>query len=736
MTDIYILIVDDKPQNLFALETVLNGVAAKVIKANSGEDALALTLNYDFALAILDVQMPEMDGYELASYLLDDPNTARIPIIFLSAAYSDEQHTFKGYEQGAVDYIVKPFEPAILLRKVNVFLELARYRIQLEQMVYDRTVALQEEERKLRTIIENTPDIILNIDKEGYITFINAPKKYSQVIGFSIFDFIGKSAIDYHKNALNDVFNSKKHIEFESTLFLPWFSAEAPYLHRLSPIIVDQTVVGCLQIARDISATKSAELARAEKLRAEAENKAKSKFLASMSHEIRTPMNAIIGYTQLLKREQNLSDKQYRYLEVIDSSGEHLLALIDSVLDMARIESGRMVLSPSKVNLAKLISEITRMFQLAANEKGIEISFIQSPPIPEWIIADANKIRQVVINLVGNALKFTQHGSIELRTGYCSGFDDNSGLLRLYVEVKDTGCGIEDDKIKTIFEPFVQADAANNQVGVGLGLAVSKEISRLMAGSLTVQSQINQGSIFRFDFTANHADEPLQEPFHSTAWHVHNESSIHILVVDDDLDNLDMIGNLLKSVNISVSLANSGHEGLRLFEEQSPGLVIVDYQMEPITGIDVVEKIRELKEGKDIPIIIITASPFDEYRDHSIKAGANAFLSKPFREQDLFSAIQKLSPIRFESIKSGYSKNNFQRSNDHQGTPNIQSLSNYLINDLNTALRTGYLEDIEQAIDKIVEENSSVGQTLRTLADNFEYTKILKLLQDKGIAHE
>lgn len=736
MTDIYILIVDDKPQNLFALETVLNGVAAKVIKANSGEDALALTLNYDFALAILDVQMPEMDGYELASYLLDDPNTARIPIIFLSAAYSDEQHTFKGYEQGAVDYIVKPFEPAILLRKVNVFLELARYRIQLEQLVYDRTVALQEEERKLRSIIENTPDIILNIDKEGYITFINAPKKYSQVIGFSIYDFIGKSAIDYQKNALNDVFNSMKNIEFESTFLLPWFSAEAPYSHRLSPIIVDQTVVGCLQIARDISATKSAELARAEKLRAEAENKAKSKFLASMSHEIRTPMNAIIGYTQLLKREQNLSDKQYRYLEVIDSSGEHLLALIDSVLDMARIESGRMVLSPSKVNLAKLISEITRMFQLAANEKGIQISFIQSIPNPEWIIADANKIRQVVINLVGNALKFTQHGSIELRTGYCRGFDDNSGLLRLYVEVKDTGCGIEDDKIKTIFEPFVQADAANNQIGVGLGLAVSKEISRLMGGTLTVQSQINQGSIFRFEFTANHTEEPLQEPFHSLTWHVKDESNLHILVVDDDLDNLNMIGSLLKSVNISVSLANSGSEGLRLFEEQRPGLVILDYQMEPITGIDVVEKIREFKEGEEIPVIIITASPFDEYRDHSIKAGANAFLSKPFREQDLFAAIQKLSPVTFESIKSVYSKTNFQKSNGHQGIPDIKSLSNDLINNLNTALRTGYLEDIDQAIDQIIEDNSSVGQTLRTLADNFEYTKILTMLQDKEIAHD
>ena len=196
MSEVFILIVDDKPKNLFALEVILKGLPAVVIPASSGDEALAFTLQYDFALAILDVQMPDMDGYELASYLLDDPNTSRIPIIFLSAAYSDEQHTFKGYEKGAVDYIIKPFEPSVLVSKVRVFLELARYRIQLEQLVHERTVALQDEERKLRLIMENTPDTILNIDHLGRIIFLNAPKKYSYLLGSSIFDLLIKTDID------------------------------------------------------------------------------------------------------------------------------------------------------------------------------------------------------------------------------------------------------------------------------------------------------------------------------------------------------------------------------------------------------------------------------------------------------------------------------------------------------------------------------------------------------------
>ena len=733
MPEIFILTVDDKPQNLFALEAILKPVHATIIKANSGNDALALTLSYDFALAILDVQMPQMDGYELAGYLLDDPNTARIPIIFLSAAYSDEQHAFKGYEQGAVDYIVKPFDPAILLRKVNVFLELARYRIQLENLVQERTFALKEEERKLRSILENTPDIIFNLDQDGRILFFNAPKKYNDLIGTFIFDLFENDDFFLQKSAMDSVFLNQEKCRFESTLKLPWNEGFIICSHHLSPILSGQTVVGCLHIARDISDIKDAELAKAKKIQAEAENRAKSKFLASMSHEIRTPMNAIMGYTQLLKRAQNLTSDQYRFLEIVDSSGEHLLELIDSVLDMAKIESGRMVLSPSEVNIARLVGDITQMFQLSAYKKGVNLSFVQSSNMPEWILVDANKVRQVLINLVGNALKFTDYGMIKLQMGLC---EPDCDLLRIYIDVQDTGCGIEAHNIQSIFDPFVQVNASPSQVGVGLGLAVSKEIARLMSGSLSVQSEVNRGSVFRFEFGVQIADEPSSFLSNASEWSVADDHSTQILVVDDDIDNLHMISNTLSTLGLSVLMANSGEEGLRLYTEHKPGLVILDYQMEPVSGLDVLKNIRGLKGGEDIPVIVITASPCEENREQSQLAGANAFLAKPFREQDLYKTIQKVSHIRFESSCRGYSIQNSQKPINISAA-DMAKLPNSLTMNLQKALRIGYLEDIENAITLIEEKNYFIGGVLRNLADNYQYSRLLSLLieTDGGANH-
>ena len=724
MDEIFILIVDDKPQNLFALEQVLNGVPATIIKAQSGEEALSLTLNYEFALAILDVQMPGMDGYELASFLLDDPNTSRIPIIFLSAAYSDEQHTFKGYEQGAVDYIVKPFQPEILLRKVNVFLELARYRIQLEHLVQMRTNELQEEERKLRTIIENTPDCIFNIARDGSITFINAPKKYSHLIGTSIFELFDPACVAQETKALESVFLNQKKVDFDSLLNLPWHPEAIYYSNRLSPIIVDEKVVGCLQISRDISATKLAEFSQSEKLRAEAENKAKSRFLASMSHEIRTPMNAILGYTQLLRREEGLSPKQARYLETIDSSGEHLLSLIDSVLDMARIESGRLELAPTKINISNLIFDITRMFQLTAMKKNIQLSYLQNPSTPHWILADANKIRQVLINLVGNALKFTEKGKIELKFGVIAQKNQD---LHLFIEVQDTGSGIEPEKIATIFDPFVQADSSTSRIGVGLGLSVSKEIARMMRGDLSVVSKINQGSTFRFAFTAELADKPQSKTAKHVAWAIHNEQSAEILVVDDDSANLTMLGNMLTSIGLSVTLAKSGQEALGLFAAISPGLVILDYQMNPISGIEVAQKIRELENGLNTPIIMISASPLNEYRENAAQVGANAFLAKPFREQELFAAIQSCSEIKFDVVPQALSVQT-GRKEMLLHAEDLAEISPPLISNLYQAIRKGFIEEIDQAIKMIQIENEGVGDGLKALANNYQYTKLLALL--------
>jgi signal transduction histidine kinase/ActR/RegA family two-component response regulator len=644
----------------------------------------------------------------------------------LSAAYSDEQHTFKAYEKGAVDYIVKPFEPEILLSKVNVFLELARYRIELEQLVFDRTAALQEEERKLRFIIENTPDFIFNIDQMGRISFVNAPKNYNNLKDVSLFEWTDKQEHEIQQNAINSVFLRKEKTEFESQLTLPWLTSSIPCVFRLSPIIYNQNVVGCLLIARDISDSKQAEFERIQKMRAEAENSAKSKFLASMSHEIRTPMNAILGYTQLLRRNQTLSDTQSRYLEVIESSGEHLLALIDSVLDMARIESGRMILSPSTFSLVDLIRDIVRMFQLAANSKGIELLFTPPSSLSGYIFTDPNKIRQVIINLVGNAIKFTSVGSIVLRTGIC---DSSSVQYRIFIEVQDTGCGISNDKLQAIFEPFVQGETSNNQIGVGLGLAVSREIARLMEGSIAVESKLEHGSKFRFEFTAQVSRAPVSSNVNRENWNVEDAVECQLLVVDDDQDNLNLIGNILTSVGLNVLLADNGEDALRLFTESTPDLVIIDYHMQPISGLNVAEKIRSWEGRSETPIIMITASPFEENRLQSLKAGASAFLAKPFRPEDLFKVIEQISPIHFKKNEEDCFLINSQ-SSSVSCCIHMTELPISSIVALRKAIRTGYLDEISMTIDEIESTHPLIGHALKNLAENYQYTKIFALLED------
>ena len=535
--------------------------------------------------------------------------------------------------------------------------------------------------------------------------------------------------IDLQKKALNSVFLYKKNTSFESYLNLPWHSKYIPCSFRLSPIICDQKVVSCLQIARDISDSKLVELSQLEKMQAEAESKAKSDFLASMSHEIRTPMNAILGYAQLLKRDKSLSDNQFQYLDVIENSGDHLLALIDSMLDMARIESGRMILSPSKVNIKKIICDITRMFQITAMKQGVELTIYQADDTPTWIFSDANKIRQIVINLVGNALKFTQQGMIQIRMGLSETTDDE---IRLFIDVQDSGCGIEPDQIDSIFLPFVQADAGNSCVGVGLGLAVSKEIARLLSGSLSVQSEVGKGSTFRFEFPALVVGEQLVKSVSPVQWEVTDENLTRILVVDDDLDNLNMIGNILVSVSLTVSLANSGEEALDIFTEYYPGLVILDYHMKPVSGLDVAKNIRRLKDSANIPIIMISASPFHDNIEQSIQAGASVFLAKPFKEEDLFTAIQQVSCIKFNVEKSKINSSNtlFKETNL---ILDLSHVTNILKVGLFNAIQAGYIDEISHVIELIEHESFSVGCALRALADNYEYSKILSLLEDKEV---
>ena len=383
-----ILIVDDQPANLFALRQLLRKVNVEVIEAGNGNDALACTLDHHLALILLDVQMPEMDGYEVASLLRSNDDTRYIPIIFVTAAYKDDSHRMLGYGAGAVDYVEKPIEDAILLSKVRVFIELYERKRELKRML-----SLMEETNR----------------------------------------------------------------------------------HLMSEIAERKAAEEALKQAKEA---------------AEAANRAKSAFIANMSHELRTPLNAILGFARILGHATDLSEEHRHTITIIADSGEILRHLIDDILDLTRIEAGRFDIVTTPCDLTCLFDNLSPAFALNAGQRSISLNFHALTPLP-MVMADEHRLRQIGMNLLSNALKFTVQGEVTMTAAYRDGW--------LMLEVSDTGIGITSERLDTLFYPFIQAQQdpyTQQEDGLGLGLAITKALVEQMGGTIEVESRPGEGSRF------------------------------------------------------------------------------------------------------------------------------------------------------------------------------------------------------------------------------------------------
>ncbi|MFZ2855684.1 MAG: ATP-binding protein [Rhodocyclaceae bacterium] len=380
----------------------------------------------------------------------------------------------------------------------------------------------------------------------------------------------------------------------------------------------------------------NAELQQANR-RLEEANHAKRDFLANMSHELRTPLNAVLGYAQLLKREPGMNERQAHGLNTIEQSGQHLLSLISDLLDLTKIEAGKLELHPDTLHLATFLAIVGDIIRVRAEEKGLSFVQVPAPELPV-VMADAQRLRQILLNLLGNAVKFTDHGQVSLRVGI---LPTAGHTARLRFEVQDSGVGIAPEQQGIIFQPFEQVgDTQRRAGGTGLGLSISRRLVHLMGGEIQVDSRPGGGSRFWFDLEWPIAAEDLALAAPSAvSINGYRGPRRSVLVVDDTDPNRSLLVDLLRPLGFAVSEASNGQEALQQAQAAAPDLVLTDLAMPVMGGVELIRQLRRTPGLESLPIIVVSASASDQDRADSRIAGANAFLLKPIEHSDLLREI-------------------------------------------------------------------------------------------------
>lgn len=467
---------------------------------------------------------------------------------------------------------------------------------------------------------------------------------------------------------------------------------------------------------------RNAELVLAKE-QADTANQAKTAFLASMSHELRTPLNAILGYTQILKRDKNLNPRQAAGLETIEQGGEHLLTLINDVLDLARIEAGKLELMPQAFNLPAFLDVICNIIRIKAEQKRLSFALDAAADLPLAISADEKRLRQVLLNLLGNAIKFTDRGSILFRVRVLSRSQANT---RLRFTVEDSGIGIEADALETIFHPFEQAgDFQRRHGGTGLGLDISRRLVRLMGSDISVKSQPGRGSSFSFDIDVQAAAELAALPALQTLTGYAGPRK-KILIVDDVTENRIMLVELLQSLGFHTVEAANGEKALQQAQDLSPDLILMDMVMPVMDGLEATRRIRAAGGLQAIPVIAVSASATRDDQQASMAAGANAFIAKPIEQEKLLKQIGELLGLSWQAETSATPA--IPIDNAIQAAPPQAELET-----LYQLAMGGNMRDIMQWADRIETSNAAYrpfAERLRRLASGYRSKAILALVKE------
>lgn len=663
-----IMVVDDNPTNLKLLTEILSSEGYKVRPANGGELALLSVAFKTPDLILLDIKMTGMDGYEVCRRLKVEEKSCEIPVIFISAL-DDVEDKVKGFNLGAIDYISKPFQANEVLVRVKNHLQLKQMQIQLKKTnailmaeIAERKLieeSLFKEKERFKITLLSVGDGVISTDNKGKIEIVNEVAQ--ALLGWSQEEARGKdfgevvhiiSAITREKceDPVQKVIETGKIIGLANhTVLIAKDGTERHIADSAAPIKDENgNITGVVLVFRDVTEEmeKQEEIIKSkeEAAVANAANIAKSQFLANMSHEIRTPMNGFLGMIQIIEMTE-LTKKQREYMEIVRTSSDALLKIINDILDYTKIEVGKMKLEKIVFHLRKVINDVASLFKLSAVGKGVILEVSIGSDVPENFIGDPFRLRQIISNLIGNAVKFTNEGRIDVFIRMAE--VRNSAEVKLEFVVKDTGVGIPDDKRNILFKSFSQADDSNTRKysGTGLGLAISKSLVELMEGEIWVESREGKGSSFYFTCMLEMVDmeKDAVELGTQAQGEGQKKNELRILLAEDDVVSQMVLEDLSGRKAWQIILSNNGQEAVQAYQKQKFDVIIMDCQMPVLDGYQATRAIRQLENlrGTYTPIIAMTAYALTGDREKCIEVGMDDYLTKPINAREFYIAVER-----------------------------------------------------------------------------------------------